>query len=509
MNHAAGRLVIASNRLPIVISGKGRKRTVKPGSGGLVTAMAPVLKNRGGVWVGWPGTSGKDDISDLLKVASKDAGYSIKPVMLSEEDIQKYYYGLSNEVLWPLFHDLQSYCNFEPAYWETYTKVNRKFAEAIAENARPKDFIWVHDYQLICVAQELRRLGLKTKIGFFLHIPFPPLDIFVKLPWRSEILKALTEYDLIGFQTMRDRRNFIQCLRTLTPHLSVKGKGHVVSVSVGDRTIRVGTFPISIDYNDFRRRAETKDVADRAWFLHEDIPDRKIVLCVDRLDYTKGIRYRFKAFQKLLDRHPELHGKLTLVQVVVPSRAGIPVYDDIKTEIERLVSDINGRYTISGWVPIHYIYRSLDKEDLLAYYRTAEIALVTPLKDGMNLVAKEYCASNIEEKGVLILSEFAGAAAQLHKGAIMVNPYNIEEVAMALYKAYIMDDRERKSRMKKMRLSIRRQDIYWWVNSYLDAAIARRLDGFPVMEDYNPVVDVGNSDNSSNGKMMSAGYATV
>lgn len=497
----AGKLVIASNRLPIVISGKGRKRTVRPGSGGLVTAMAPVLKNRGGIWVGWPGTSGKDDITDLLDVASKDAGYEIKPVSLTEEEIQRYYYGISNEVLWPLFHDLQSLCNFDPDNWHAYTEVNRKFAQVIADNAGPKDFIWVHDYQLIGVAQELRRMGVRSRMGFFLHIPFPSLDIFVKLPWRSEILNALTEYDLIGFQTMRDRRNFIQCLRTLTPHVSVKGKGHVVSVTMGERHIRVGTFPISIDYNDFRKRAESKDVADRAWFLHEDIPNCKIVLGVDRLDYTKGISMRIKAFQKLLDRHPELHGKITLVQVVVPSRRKIPMYEDLKTDIERLVSEVNGRYTISGWVPIHYIFRSLDKDDLLAYYRTAEVALITPLKDGMNLVAKEYCASNVEEKGVLILSEFAGAAAQLHKGAIMVNPYNIEEVAIAIYKAFIMDDRERKARMKKLRQSIRKQDIYWWVNSYLNAAIAKTLDGFPVMEDYVPVVDVGNS-HDPKGNMM-------
>ncbi len=491
------KLIIASNRLPIVVSGKGKAKTVQPGSGGLVTALAPVLRNRGGIWVGWPGISGKEDMTDLLDTASKKAGYEIKPVYLSEDDVEKYYYGLSNSTLWPLFHDLQSFCNFDPENWKAYIEVNRKFAKVIGQNAGDDDFIWVHDYQLFGVAQELRHMGVRSKIGFFLHIPFPPLDIFLKLPWRSEVLKALTEYDLIGFQTMRDRRNFIQCLRTLTPHISVKGKGHVVSIAMGERTIRVGSFPISIDYNDFRRGAETKEVADRAWFIHEDIPDRKIVLGVDRLDYTKGLRHRIKAFKKFLENHPELHGKITLVQVVVPSRRTIPMYEDLKVQIEREVSEVNGRFTKSGWIPIHYIFRSLEKDDLLAYYRTAEIALITPLKDGMNLVAKEYCAANIEEKGVLILSEFAGAAAQLYKGAIMVNPYNIEEVAFAIYKAYIMDDRERRSRMKKMRQIIRKQDIYWWVNSFLEAAIAKNLNGFPVMEDYMPVVEVGNSHNSA------------
>ena len=488
-----GKLVIASNRLPFTIKKEKGKRRIVPGSGGLVTAMAPVLRNRGGVWVGWPGTSEKDDVSDLLDRASKDAGYVVKPVMLTKKEVRDYYYGLSNEVLWPLFHDLQSYCNFEPAYWKSYCEVNHKFANVIAVNTKPGDFVWVQDYHLVNVAHELRQLGVANKIGFFMHIPFPPLDVFMKLPWRSEILRALIDYDLLGFQTMRDRRNFIQCLRALTPHISVKGKGHVVSVTVGDRTFRVGSFPISIDYNEFKNMAESKEVADNAWYIHEDIPERQIILGVDRLDITKGIKYRIRAFGRFLEHHRELHGKVTLVQVVVPSRGKIPMYENLKTEVDQLVSEINGRFTRSGWVPIQYIYRSMDRTELLAYYRTAEIALITPLKDGMNLVAKEYCASSIEEDGVLVLSEFAGAAAQLHSYAIMVNPYDIEGVAEAIYRAYTMSHKERKNRMKRMRQSIRRYDIYWWVDSYLEAAIAKKLDRFPVGEEYLPMVEMGNS----------------
>ncbi|HER43933.1 MAG TPA: trehalose-6-phosphate synthase, partial [Candidatus Eisenbacteria bacterium] len=223
--------------------------------------------------------------------------------------------------------------------------------------------------------------------------------------------------------------------------------------------------------------------------IHEHLPNLQIILGIDRLDYTKGIIHRIKAFRNALERYPDLQRKVTLLQVVVPSRRNIPMYQDLKIEIERLVSEVNGAFTTSGWVPIHYIYRSLSKTELLAYYRTAEIALITPLKDGMNLVAKEYCAANIEENGVLILSEFAGAVAQLQKGAIIVNPYDIEEVAAAVYKAYHMDREERRIRMKKMRYQVRRQDIYWWVNSYLEAAIARSLENFPLLEDYIPRLD--------------------
>ncbi len=486
MNKFSKHLVIASNRLPFVLERVGDRWRIIPGSGGLVTAMAPVLRDRGGLWIGWPGTSETENISAPLEAAASDAGYSMKPVFLSESEIQQYYEGLSNEVIWPLFHDLQSYCNFEPSYWQVYRKINKRFASVIAESSRKDDFIWVHDYHLICVANELKKMGLRTRTGFFLHIPFPTPDIFIKLPWRIEILKSLLDYDLVGFQTLGDRRNFVQCLRTFIRDISTSGKGQVISVKSGDRTIRVGSFPISIDYKEFSRLAGSKEVADNAWYIHEDLPEVKIVLGIDRLDYTKGILYRLKAFRLFLENHPELHRKITLFQVVVPSRRNIPMYQDLKVEIERLVGEINGMFTKTGWVPIHYIYRSLSRLELLAYYRTAEIALITPLKDGMNLVAKEYCASNIEQYGALILSEFAGAAAQLQKGAIMVNPYDIKGVAEALFAAYTLPLKERKARMRKMQQSVARYDIYWWVNSFLEAAIAANLDSFPLMEEYRP-----------------------
>jgi len=484
------RLVIISNRLPIIIEKNADDWTTIPGSGGLVTALAPVLKNRGGMWIGWPGTEDMTDVSKPLEDASISAGFTMKAVLMTRDEVQKYYIGLSNEVLWPLFHDLQSYCNFEPSYWDTYVDINARFAEVIKENTTDDDFIWVHDYHLINIAQELRRLGSRARIAFFLHIPFPPLDIFFKLPWRSEILQALLEYDLIGFQTLRDRRNFLQCIRALTKGVIINGKGQVIEAKIGERSLRIGAFPISIDYNNFVSMAKSKEVADAAWFIHEKLPGYQIILGIDRLDYTKGITYRIKALRDALKRYPELVNKVILVQVVVPSRRNIPVYQQLKEEIEKLVGEINGEFTKSGWVPIHYIHRPLEKMELLAYYRTAEIALITPLKDGMNLVSKEYCASSIEENGVLILSEFAGAAAQLQKGALLVNPYNIREVADAIYRAFKMEENERKVRMKKMRQTIRRNDIFWWVNSFLQAAISHNLENFPLVEDYLPTFNV-------------------
>jgi trehalose 6-phosphate synthase len=479
-----GRLVVVSNRLPIVVTREQDRWHVEPGSGGLVTALAPVLRNRGGIWIGWPGTSKTQGLAEAVEKATRDVGYSLVPVIFEKADIKGHYRGFSNEIIWPLFHDLQSECNFDPAYWESYRRVNQKFARAIAANTTPGDFVWVHDYHLMLVAEELRSTGRGGRLGFFLHIPFPSPDLFAKLPWRREVLKALLRYDVIGFQTMRDRRNFVECARTLVKDIDSCGRGQVCELNAAGETIRVGAFPISIDYGAFAETARSHEVAECAWHIHEKLPGRQIILGVDRMDYTKGITNRLEAFRYALKRYPELRNKVTLVQVVVPSRRGIPEYEALKTRIERLVGEINGQLTQSGWVPIHYIYRSLDQYELLAYYRTAEIALVTPLKDGMNLVAKEYCASSLEENGVLILSEFAGAAYELRRGALMVNPYDVVGVAETIYQAWKMTPAERHARMHRLRQSIKRHDIFWWVDSFLKASIAKSLDSFPVVDDY-------------------------
>ncbi len=484
------RLVIVSNRLPMTVEHDGSQWIAKPSTGGLVTALAPVLRDRGGLWIGWPGTTGDVDLRGPLSEGAKAAGFDLVPVMLSREQRDNFYYGFSNEILWPLFHDLQDRCNFDPEYWVAYTGVNQQYAKVIAEHVDENDYLWIHDYHLMNLAYELRQRGLKASMGFFLHIPFPPLDIFLKLPWRFEILRGLLENDLIGLQTMRDRRNFLACLDAVVRDVEIDDASPIATVRLGEREIRVGAFPISIDFDEFNKRAADEDIADRAWYIHEDLPRRHLVLGVDRLDYTKGIPLRLEAFRNALTRYPELREKITLVQVVTPSRSDIPEYQELKRKVEQLVGEINGLFTVSGWVPIIYIHRLLDRPELLAYYRTAEIGLVTPLKDGMNLVAKEYCACSIEESCVLILSEFAGAAAQMQNGAILVNPYHIEETADAIYQAFTMDMEERRRRMGELRGSIRENDIFTWVDSFLSAAIGKELGSFPPAEDYIPQAEL-------------------
>jgi trehalose 6-phosphate synthase len=470
------RLVIASNRLPVVLAQAGSGRwEVQSGSGGLVTALTPVLQQMGGLWIGWPGTQRAVHSNELIEATSKKLGYTLCPVSLTQKEINGYYFGFSNEVLWPLFHDLQTRCNFDPAYWSAYQTVNSKFAKVIAKNIDSNDYIWIHDYHLMLVGKNLRSMGIKNKLGFFLHIPFPPLDIWLKLPWRAQMLEAFLEYDLIGFQTPRDRKNFVHCIDAMFKGPHIDTRKQVSTMVLTNREMNVGSFPISIDFKDFAKRAASSIVAEKARRLREAIPNCQIILGLDRLDYSKGIPEKLRAYQNALYRFPDLRGKVVLIQVVVPSREDIAEYQALRAEIEGLVSEINGVFTQPGWIPVQYMYRSLDRDELLGYYRVADIALITSLKDGMNLVAKEYCTCDIDKHGVLILSEFTGAATQMHKNSILVNPYDIEGVADAIHKAYHMGADERRMRMQRLRQSVAKRDIFWWVDSFLKATIAEGI----------------------------------
>jgi trehalose 6-phosphate synthase len=474
------RLVVVSNRLPVALKqAEDGSWSVIPGSGGLVTAMAPVLRQRGGTWVGWSGAAGGEEMSASLADFSKEAGYTLEPVSLTEREVREFYFGFANEIIWPLFHDFQSRCNFRPQYWHTYLNVNRKFAEAIGRASTENDFVWVHDYHLMHVAWMAKELNIDRKLAFYLHIPFPSIDIFLKLPWRDKIIRSLMEYDLVGFQTHRDRRNFLQAVKMFLPGAKARGRGPVINVTSEEHSMRIGAFPIGIDYAEFNKTAKKKSVVNKVNEFQEALRDRTIILGVDRLDYTKGVPQRLEAMRVALEQYPEMLGKVSLVQVLVPSREKVPEYQTLKEEIERLVGEINGQFTRPGYIPIHYQYRSLDRNELTAYYRAAAMALITPLRDGMNLVAKEYCACNISKTGVLFLSEFAGAAAQLQNGAILVNPYHLEGVAKAIWEAWHMDAKERRQRMRKMQETIRKYDIFWWVDAFLQAGFSTNIGDFP------------------------------
>lgn len=470
MNRFVNQMVVVSNRLPLVVEREGDDWRIKPASGGLVTALEPVMNRVNGLWVGWPGGA-TDEIpyAELFDRFAAEHGYRLASVPLSEEDVDLYYRGFSNETIWPLFHDLLGRCKFEHLTWQRYQEVNDKFADAIVEQVQTDQLIWVHDYQLALVGDSLRQRGVTNRLAFFLHIPFPSFDLFRRLPWKKEVLEGLLAYDLIGFQTLRDRRNFVACVRELYPQVRADIRRRVTFLDLGERQVAVGNFPISIDFEEFNQGALAKQVEEAAWYLHEHYQGRQLLLGIDRLDYTKGIPDRLLAFERALEKYPQMRHQASLIQVVVPSRTLVPEYVSLKEDLDGLVGRINARFSEHGWVPIHYLFRSLDRTQLLAHYRSCEIALISPLRDGMNLVAKEYCAASIEEKGVLILSEFAGAAGQLGQHALLVNPFDIEGTADAIWQAYSMTEEERRQRMRLLRAEVRRNDVNRWVEQFMNA----------------------------------------
>jgi trehalose 6-phosphate synthase/phosphatase len=462
-------LVVVSNRIPITFSNESGELKEHASSGGLVSALEPLLDSHGGTWVGSPGAEDTSQVRHLLKEATKEKNYTFAPLFLNEEENHNFYRGFSNEVVWPLFHDLQSRCNFDPQYWLFYLQVNRKFVETVEQASDEDDLIWIHDYQLMQVGRGLRERRPKARLAFFLHIPFPPPDIFGKLPWRQQVLEGLLAHDLIGVQTRRDERNLIACLRSFVPSVKIVAKGEWHNVLSEQRQTHIQFFPISINFQEFAEAALAPSVVDRARKIKKQPENLQIALGVDRLDYTKGIPERLKAFNSFLRDYPEFQRRVELVQIVIPSREAIPGYQTLKAEVEQLVARVNGEFSEPGWIPINYIHRSIPRDELVALYRAVDVALITPLKDGMNLVAKEFCASRVESDGVLILSEFAGAAPELRNGAILVNPYDESGIASALKQAFEMPQQERRRRMVRMRAQIQRAGILQWRDHFFQA----------------------------------------
>ena len=467
-----GRLISVSNRLPVEVKTRAGGPRLSRSAGGLASALDSIWRYCHGVWIGWAGAADSASANNLLQKAARGRSYTFKPVPLSRDEISKFYSGFANEIIWPLFHDMPSRCDFDPEFWEVYQRVNRRFAQAAAETAGSKDLIWVHDYHLMLMGRYLREAGAKARAGFFLHIPFPAPDMFEKLPWRKPILRSLLQYDTLGFQTDRDRYNFVSCIERVLPEVQSSREDPYNVAMLDDHSVRIGTFPISIAFEEFANHAASRDVELGANQFRHELGNKFLVLGVDRMDYTKGIPERLKAFRILLRRFPELRRRVTLLQVVVPSREEIPNYKDLRLEVELLVSQINGEFTDSGWVPIHYVHRNLPRKQLLTYYRAADIMLVTSLKDGMNLVAKEFCAAQVDECGVVVISEFTGAAAELQHGAIVVNPNDLAGIAEAIHRACVMPVEEKRSRMRLLRDIVQSYTVEDWAQAFLNATLA-------------------------------------
>ena len=460
--------VVVANRLPVdlerTVDGE-RRWTASPG--GLVSALEPFLHSRKGAWVGWPG------VPDVEVEEFDDDGLVLHPVSLSADEVRDYYEGFSNATLWPLYHDVVARPVFDRVWWNSYVKVNQRFAQASADVAAHGATVWIQDYQLQLVPAMLRELRPDLRIGFFLHIPFPPVELFMQMPWRAAIIRGLTGADLVGFHRPGGAQNFLWLARQLVGLESTRGAVGIRSrpgtMQVGDRTVRVGAFPISIDAAGLDALARTKGVAERAAQLRRDLGNPKtVMLGVDRLDYTKGIDLRLQALHELLHEGRLQPDEVTFVQLATPSRERVEHYQRMRGEIEQMVGRINGEFARVGHPVVHYLHQSVDRTELAAFFSAADVMVVTPLRDGMNLVCKEYVAARHDLGGALVLSEFAGAAAEL-SSAFLVNPHDLDGVKDALVAAITLDPAEGRRRMRAMRRQVLTHDVDRWARSFLQA----------------------------------------
>ncbi len=457
-----GRVVVVSNRIPSVstLSSVEERRNLPVG--GLVSSLRPFLQAQGGIWMGWDGNSDGPEVAASTTVTEAE-GIRLASVSLSRDEVEGFYNVLSNRTLWPLFHGFPDKSTINHDSYPVYRSVNRKYAAALIDLLRPGDLVWVHDYHLFPLGSELRKLGWTGKIGFFLHIPFPSAEIFGILPWARELLTLLFDYDLVGLQTRKYAHNLEE---SLSDELGAELIGDTVHHK--GRTLKARSFPVSADVQAFREMALSQAPTPISRFV-EDFPrDRQLLLGVDRLDYTKGILQRMQSMERLFDDHPELLGRVTLIQISAPSRVDIPEYAQERERLDSLVGKINGRFGEADWMPVRPLHRSYSQQDLAHLYREADACLVTPLRDGMNLVAKEFVASQTDDPGVLVLSRFCGAAESM-RDALIINPYDFERTSAAIHRALTMSRPERQRRWNALFENVSGHTASDWCHSFVTA----------------------------------------
>jgi trehalose 6-phosphate synthase/phosphatase len=457
------KTIIVSNRLPVRIERNEETKELEyqTSAGGLATGLGSVYKEGNNVWIGWPGlvVSKKQEKEEITAGLEKE---NMRPVFLTENDIKDYYEGFSNETLWPTFHYFSQYTEYDVHLWEAYKRANQKFADEVMNIAEPGDTLWVHDYQLMLVPGIIRTKIPNTNIGYFLHIPFPSYEVFRMLPYRKQLLTGLLGSDLVGFHTYDDMRHFLSSVNRIVGLSNHQGR-----IMVDNRAVMVDSFPMGIDYEKYASTAASPEAIEKEVQYRKSLGNQKLILSVDRLDYSKGIPQRLKAFQMLFEKYPEYIDQVSLLLIVVPSRDKVPKYQELKQEVDELVGRINGKYGKINWSPIYFFYRSFPLPELSAFYRMADVALVTPMRDGMNLVCKEYVASRLNKKGVLILSEMCGASKEL-SDSILINPNDADQMIDAIVRALNMPEDEQIRHNTVMQESLKRYNVHKWVQLFMN-----------------------------------------
>lgn len=459
-----GRLLVVANRLPISVTKRLNEIRFAPSPGGLATGLSSLPESYERFWIGWPGVASERlTASDKEQIGRRLGAENCVPIFLSQKHVDGYYLGFCNRTIWPLFHYFAVRTIFEERFWKTYQQVNQEFADVVLKLAKPRDCIWIHDYQLMLLPQLLRQKLPDAQIGFFLHIPWPSFELFRLLPWREEILNGLLGADLIGFHTYDYVRHFLSSV------CRIAGLEHTLGrIGVDNRLVKVDAFPLGIDYEKYSQAVNEPGVQKEVRRILKRVGDRRIIVSIDRLDYSKGIIQRLEAFDLFLSENPEYKGKVTLIMVAVPSRTAVEDYRALRNRLEQLVGRVNGEHGTIGWMPVWYLYRFVPFETLIALYEIADIALVTPLRDGMNLIAKEYLAAKTDGKGVLILSEMTGAASELGE-ALIVNANKKAAIVQALKEALEMPADEQVERNRLMQARLSRYNVSRWSSDFLNA----------------------------------------
>lgn len=475
------RVLLVSNRLPVKIEKYNNEYKTTHSTGGLATGLASYHKNKKTLWTGWAGLPSDSVASSLQKKIRKDLleNYNCRALFLSERQVKFFYSGFCNKTLWPLFHYFTEYAIYDEGFWSSYVQVNKLFCDAVLEHCSKDDLIWVHDYHLMLLPQMLRKKRPDSRIGFFLHIPFPSYEVFRLLPWKEDILQGLLGADLVGFHTYDYMAHFISSVRRILDYDHQFGK-----IRAGNHNVQVDAFPMGIDYEKYADAKINEQWLEKRGPRVNVNKNNKLILSVDRLDYTKGILERLTAFDRFLEKYPEFRGKVSMICIAAPSRTSVEKYQELKKKIDELVGYINGRYSTISWIPICYLYHSLPFEQLNSLYNISDIALITPIRDGMNLIAKEYMATTKNHTGVLILSEMAGACSELAE-ALIVNPNKPDMVADAIKTALEMPEEEQKLRNEAMRVRLEQYNVHQWVQDFI-----HRLQKVSSKEQKSPVKEM-------------------